>query len=263
MSVVPGLGFSSFSKLHAWVKAGFAIQYLNAHIKGMLELEALAFFSEAADNVVSSFNSGDSKQFFRSVNDVLKVANNKSATPKCMRVIDSHTGQPSQGVVQEKHAFRRHFSNLMGGEVCTFESLVNKDRCSSVSRYANVTEDEIDAVPTLFDLFNCFMKFTKGKACGEGLLVSDVFKTFPYHLAVAFYPLVVKTFVRIQPPLQWKGGMICDLFKNKGSPALIQSYRDILLMDDDGKGVQRLVRKKLFPLAYAICIDSQCRGGGS
>ncbi len=51
--------------------------------------------------------------------------------------------------------------------------------------------------------------------------------------------------------------MICDLFKNKGSPALISSYRDILLMDDDGKAVQRLVRKKLFPIANKLCVESQ------
>ncbi len=55
--------------------------------------------------------------------------------------------------------------------------------------------------------------------------------------------------------------MICDLFKNKGSPALISSYRDILLMDDDGKAVQRLVRKKLFPIASKLCVDSQFGGG--
>ena len=55
--------------------------------------------------------------------------------------------------------------------------------------------------------------------------------------------------------------MICDLFKNKGSPALISSYRDILLMDDDGKAVQRLVRKKLFPIANKLCVDSQFGGG--
>ena len=67
-----------------------------------------------------------------------------------------------------------------------------------------MSEDEVDAVPTLIDLFKCFMKFSKGKACGEGLLVSDVFKLFPYHLAVVFFPLVVKTFVRIQPPSNGK-----------------------------------------------------------
>ncbi len=51
--------------------------------------------------------------------------------------------------------------------------------------------------------------------------------------------------------------MICDVFKNKGSPALISSYRDILLMDDDGRAVQRLVRKKLFPIANKLCVDSK------
>ena len=147
-------GFSKFSKLHAWVKDGFAIQYLNTHIASMLKLEALAFFSESADKVVSSFNDGNAKQFFKGVNDVLKVANNKSATPKCMRVIDSKIGLPSQSVVQEKYAFRQHFSDLMGGEVCTFESLVHRDRHPSSSRYNNVTEDEIVAVPTLIDFLN-------------------------------------------------------------------------------------------------------------
>ncbi len=254
-------GFSKYSNLHTWVKTGFAIQYLNTHITGMLKLEALAFFNESADNVVSSFNSGDAKMLFSSINNVLKVANNKAATPKCLRVVDSQTGLPSQGIVQEKKAFRQHFSNLMGGEVGTFSSLVQKDRHPSASRYNNVTEDEIQAVPTLIDLFKCFSNFKKGKACGEGLLVSDIFKLFPFHLSRVFFPLVVKTFVRIQPPLQWKGGMICDLFKNKGSPALISSYRDVLLMDDDGKGVQRLLRKKLFPLANLLCVDSQFGGG--
>ena len=72
---------------------------------------------------------------------------------------------------------------------------------------------------------------------------------------------MVKTFVRIRPPLQWKGGMICDLFKGKCSPSLIVSYGDILLMDDDGKAVQRLVRKRLFSLASKLCVESQFGGG--
>ena len=80
-------------------------------------------------------------------------------------------------------------------------------------------------------------------------------------MAKNFYPLVVKVFVRIQPPLQWKGGMICDLFKGKGSPALINLYRDILLSDDDGKAVQRILRKSLFPLAMNLRAYTQFGGG--
>ncbi len=32
-------------------------------------------------------------------------------------------------------------------------------------------------------------------------------------------------------------------------------------MDDDGKAVQRLVRKELFPIANTLCVDSQFWGG--
>ena len=55
--------------------------------------------------------------------------------------------------------------------------------------------------------------------------------------------------------------MICDLFKGKGSPALIQSYRDFLLSDDDGKAVQRILRKSLFPLAMNLCASTKFGGG--
>ena len=54
-------GFSNFRIVHVWVKAGVAIQYLNTHISGMLKLEALAFFSKSADEVVGAFNGGGSK----------------------------------------------------------------------------------------------------------------------------------------------------------------------------------------------------------
>ena len=54
--------------------------------------------------------------------------------------------------------------------------------------------------------------------------------------------------------------MICDRFKGRGSPALIKSYRDILLSDFDGKAVQRLMRSRLFPQAQSLCPLSM--GGG-
>ena len=43
--------------------------------------------------------------------------------------------------------------------------------------------------------------------------------------------------MRIQPPLQWKGGVLCELFKGKGDPSAHGCYRDILLAND-GRFVQ-------------------------
>ena len=73
------LGFSKLSNLRAWVKIGFAIQYLNTHIFNMLKLEFLAFFSKAADDIVSAINMGNTKDFFKCTNEVLKCAS--STTP--------------------------------------------------------------------------------------------------------------------------------------------------------------------------------------
>ena len=254
--------FGRLQILKTWNGARKAIAFLEPIIKDMLVLECDAFFDQAADVLVDSFQSADDKTFFKCVNDCLSIANAKSKDPKCMRIIDKSTGKPTQNVVQEKHAFRKHFSDLMGGEIGTFAALIQKDRNLPESRFSGIDTNCLDnVVPTLFDLFNCFAKFVRGKATGESRLASDVFRRLPLLMARVYYPLVLKSYLRIAPPLQWKGGMICDLFKNKGSPSLISSYRDILLADDDGKGAQRLLRKTLVPLAHKLCVSTQFGGG--
>ena len=75
------------------------------------------------------------------------------------------------------------------------------------------------------------------------------------------YPLYVKSIVRVQPPLQWKGGLLAALLKGKGSPTLRDNYRDILLPDDSGKVAARLVRERLLPSASSLSVSTQFGGG--
>ena len=230
-------------------------------VSSLLRLEKLAWLDQQADHIADSFASGNAKEMFKCINRVLKIANNKCKEAKLHRVRDS-SGKTSQTVIEEKLAFREHFAKLMSGNVGSFAALVQNDRVSFCDRFENVSTDGlIFNIPMISDLANIFNCFAKGKACGEGKLVSDVFKFFGPTMAELFFPLVVKTCTRIQPPLQWKGGMICDLFKGKGSPALINSYRDILLSDHDGKAVQRFLRARLFPTAQLLSADTQFGGG--
>ena len=75
------------------------------------------------------------------------------------------------------------------------------------------------------------------------------------------FPLVLKSFVRVQPPLQWKGGTLFALFKAKGSPSSCCNYRDILLGDDSGKAIGKLIRSRLLPAASALSVSTQFGGG--
>ncbi len=72
---------------------------------------------------VTFWNAHNPKEFFKCTNNILKIANNKASAPKCLRVIGNSTCITSQGILQEKQAFRNRFSTLMGGEVGTFAPL--------------------------------------------------------------------------------------------------------------------------------------------
>jgi hypothetical protein len=96
-------------------------------------------------------------------------------------------------------------------------------------------------MPVLYELASKFGLAPSFKQYGEDMMIGYPLHAFPYQLASLFYPLVFKTFSRLSPPIQWKGGMLVNLFKNKGSSSLISNYRDIFLGDFTGKAAYRIV----------------------
>ncbi len=63
------------------------------------------------------------------------------------------------------------------------------------------------------------------------------------------------------PPLQWNGGMITQLCKNKGLAEDKSSYRDAMLGDISGKSVSSLVRSRLISGAARLAGDCQFASG--
>ena len=62
------------------------------------------------------------------------------------------------------------------------------------------------------------------------------------------------------PPLQWYVYILQELFKNKGSPHLLKSYRDILLANTSGKHFCRSVCIDIVPFLDTYISDSMCGG---
>ena len=85
-----------------------------------------------------------------------------------------------------------------------------------------------------------------------------VYKHFP-HLLEALRP-VFHFAACNSPPLQWYIYILQELFKNKGDPHKLQSYRDILLANTSGKHFSRSVRMNIVPFVETYIIDSMCGG---
>ena len=71
---------------------------------------------------------------------------------------------------------------------------------------------------------------------------------------------MVKSAVRIQEPLAWRGGRLACIWKGKADPSECSSSRGVLVSDIVGKSYHRIVRKHLVPYIDAYASDSQCGG---
>jgi len=254
-------GFCSSANLSAWHKQRAVFNEVSAECRKLLTLDSRNYFSDLCSAVVDAFECDDMKQLYVSVARVLGAAKAKGNVQKHVRVNDAQ-GQPAQSLFEEKLAFREHFREVLGGTTCSFETLVAADRQVSSNRYDQVEVASLAlCVPTVDDLALLYRTLIEGKGYGESRVCTDVYKLFPDIMARLQFPMVVKTYVRIQPPLQWKGGMLCELFKNKGSPSVCGNYRDILLADDSAKAVSKLIRQRLLPLAAKLVKRTQFGGG--
>jgi hypothetical protein len=98
-------------------------------------------------------------------------------------------------------------------------------------------------------------------AFGEGCVSGLVARRFPEVFAALYFPVFAKSYLSLHPPLQLRGGILHELFKNKGSSSQVDCYRDIMLGDVPGKCLTRHIRSLLVPLARAMCGRSQFGSG--
>eukprot|EP00973_Karenia_brevis_P092792 12414143-Karenia_brevis.AAC.1 len=104
----------------------------------------------------------------------------------------------------------------------------------------------VSQLPTPSDLARLFKKAPRHKAIGEGLVDGLLFALCPNRMADLYMPLYLKMYVTLRPPLQWKGGMLHELYKGKGPKSAIPSYRDMSLADQAGKSFSKNLRSDLF-----------------
>ena len=148
------------------------------------------------------------------------------------------------------------------GKLVSFEELVNVDRAGNDDKYRNLNSDGLwQILPTISDIHHRYLRMKNNKAGGECNVTTNVHKTFALSMAKAVWPLHVKATIRLSPPLQWKGGMVAALFKGKGSSAICENYRDILLADDNGKDFSAHLRHHMLPIVRHMAWGTQFGSG--
>lgn len=172
-------------------------------------------------NAEEALASGGIGELFKFVTKIMPSKYSKGS--KASRIHNSD-GVPASTVAEEKAIFLEHFEKLLHGLKGSFAELIDIDTNMYSSPLPLVPNNiDIYDIPTVGELADQFARRNPNKAFGEGCICGKLLKHFAFILASLYYPLLFLMHARAMPPLQWKGGMITELFK-KGSPALINNY---------------------------------------
>jgi len=253
--------FNSSRTLHEWVDVRANVKALAVQVSKQLLLEKLTWADAKADQLEVSFGSGDIVGMHAGVSELISCTKKNKCTNKVTRVMNDK-GLLAQTYEEERFAFREHFSNIMDAEVCKFEEVIEKDRITVPNRFSTISIDECwKEIPSPTDVLGMNGMCKQKRAPGENLIAGMIHHHFSMLMSYLMYPLVLKSFIRIQPPIQWKGGMLHEIFKGKGPSHLRKGYRDVLLADDSGKSVSKYVRMHLLTRAKKIVYPTQFGGG--
>ena len=172
-------------------------------------------------------------------------------------LLPSLTGEPGGPVTKEDVAdsFGKYFAIAERAQPVPMSELVQ-------ARHGGSTMPHFDGeeLPTLSCLASGFASLQKGRAPGLSGLPSEVFRSSPLLMALHYFPIVCKFFLRDPSPVQWRGGLSVSVPKPGKPGDQHAGYRAIMLLEGDNKAVQKAMRPQLLEALPQLGTPDQMGG---
>ena len=173
-------------------------------------------------------------------------------------LLDAH-GQPISKREDLDAHWLHHFGEMEAGCTVSFPEFV----LTTADKYRPPDLIDIDwtILPTFQEVETQFRQVRCGAASGLDGLPPEFLKAAPQALTRLFDPLMVKAALCLVQPVQWRGGILFEAYKNSGSPALSESYRSLFVSSVPGKCSHRILRNKAADVVEEVLDPLHCGGG--
>ena len=159
---------------------------------------------------------------------------------------------PAGSYLQEKEIIQTHFCNMLEGKSTSMQSHIEDQRSQMVKRAVmnNNVRRQLSGVPSLSFIQKKNASINQYKAISDNRMGPDRHKAYPAVMAALYHPVHVKSALRIEETIQWKGSTLATLWKGKGSTTIIANHRELHIAPTDGKQYEASIRSNLIkPLA--------------
>ena len=187
---------------------------------------------------------------------VKRVAGRKKPQP--LPAVAMQDGSLAKSPEEAAERWRQFSQELHCGKPVSFEELIAKAD-STQAAYQHVPRS-IAAVPTKAELGRVFAALPPCRAHGSDGISPAIVKKFGNVFLDLFHPVVVKSSLRINEPIQWRGGVLAHFPKPKGKTTQCSDNREIVLADVTAKAFHKCRRQRLKATLESAARETQMGG---
>ena len=152
-----------------------------------------------------------------------------------------------------------YFAGIEAGKITTWNDLL--EVCKSRQKHETTWQAlEYVNIPTLHEIEIRFARGPSSRATGLDNLPYEMYRLDPRLFAKIFHPLFAKIACSIREPINWKGGLMGEIFKGNGRADINENYRGVLMSDGVAKCFHGCMRDRLTPFFENACQDTQTGG---
>ena len=235
----------------------WARRVLDGKFRKSRKHDLLQHQSTVALNFQEGLSSSSSKQVFQALRPKRPVNRAKGfKVPKPLPEIDNAEIGKTRYRGRVIKVWEQHFSRIETAD--TYETAEFEEMHKPLWQPQMIRGFDLSQVPTRAEFEQSLRALSWRKAAGYDGLGAEVWQADPEEASLRLYPLFLKSVARGYIPLQFRGGFLVPLYKNKGSAADPASYRGILLQNTAAKIFAKSWRTRLVAHFGRSAVAMQC-----
>ena len=234
--------------LQTWIRKESVLYQLTASAIGLATKSIKARIAAAKNKLFADF----AEQGQMTTSQLLQKAkrcgvggrSRQTLTRELPLLLDA-TGKPADSREARDEIWLQYFSQQEHGQVISIEDLLQQRPVAQ--QLAAEVEWRLSDLPSVQEIEQGIRRIPRAKAMGLDLIPGEALQACPSQFALTLHPLFMKAATGLQQPLQWRGGVLYECWKKKGSWADVQNHRSLYISSVVGKLYHRLYRDKSQP----------------
>ncbi|CAK0804335.1 unnamed protein product [Prorocentrum cordatum] len=219
------------------------LHFISRSTKLLVSADRLTFLHSRAQDAADAAMRGDSKSSYGIVRSLSGRNVGKQLTH-----IRKADGELTRTDEERDKAWLAHFARVFDATAVSFDALERLPLAPPLSM--TVAFDERD-------VFQALGRLRRDRGMGRDLLPAEVLQAGGAILAAKLYPLYRRVADEERWPVQWAGGRLAEVFKNKGARDDPDEYRGVVLEDHLAKGMKEVLAPHVFDAYNKGIPDSQ------